>query len=182
MLLFSRSVQVAFLQHGQTERHILDDEHTAVSERSYDGASGPNLPIMVLKWKPQPHSHFDGCLRESAVMEEGVSSPKWEPAQLSPTWGLSRVSATPTTCPHPPSSRSPQDERLLSCRIQHLGFTHLTNTLRTISLWMPKRGEAWKLGICGAFHEFAICQEPSNTIALNIHYSPGCGTTAERTV
>lgn len=48
---------------------FLDEERTAVSEKSYDGASGPNLPITVLKWKPRLHSHFDGCLGESAVIE-----------------------------------------------------------------------------------------------------------------
>lgn len=37
---------------------FLDGEDMAISEKSYDGVSGPNLPITVLKWKPWPHSVF----------------------------------------------------------------------------------------------------------------------------
>lgn len=65
--------------HGQDMWHFcnmtrlsclfLGDACTAISEDSDDGARGPNVPIMVLKQRPWPHSAFRLMSGESAVTE-----------------------------------------------------------------------------------------------------------------
>lgn len=170
VLLFSWSLQVAFLQHGQTEVHIFRWWAHCIFGEELWWDFRTELANYGLKMEALAalHLYLGWCLGESVLIKGWISPPKWESAHLSPSQGLESA-----LCHTPQLSPSPgwQDPRLSHCC--HAESNIWGSTCISWKFWEQVlcecksivKHESWVILV--AFHRsLLICQEPRNTIAV----------------